>query len=200
MIVYIETNFLMGAAMGRDDRWEALFDLPVERARVVMPSICLMEALSAFEDEQKRRNRFGNQIDEQLTQLRRDLTSFHATALLHALEQARVHNQNLANDIERRLMTVIERLTVRAELLPLNPATCLAGIRSALIDEPTDSFILATILEHAASCADERKCLLTANTKDFDADLARAAIAAAEIKFFARTTNLLGWLASQATR
>lgn len=199
MILYLETNFLMGVATGRDAEWASLLDTAEEAVRLVLPSICIMEALSAFEDEQKRRNRFGSQIDEHLTQLRRDLTSAHASALLQALEQARVHNQNLTNDITQRLFQAIDRLTGRAEMLPLNPATCRTAMRSVLLRDPTDSLILAVVLEHARLWPDQEKCLLTANTRDFAVNPARAALAAAGIKFFASTANVLGWISSRKT-
>jgi len=195
MILYLETNFIMGAATGRDAEADSLLSVPTDRLRIVIPSVCIMEALSAYEDERKRRNRLSGHIDEQVSQLRRDVTSLHAESLLQALEQARLHNENLLNDIERRLVEVVRRLAVRADLINLTPKNCLAG--TGLMDEPTDDLILTMILEHAAGCPQEPKALVTGNTKDFDADPVRGALAGAGIRFFATAKNFLGWLEAQ---
>ena len=60
-ILYIETNFLMSIATGRDpDANHLLLSVPTS-VRIAIPAICCMEALSALEDEIKRRNRFADE-------------------------------------------------------------------------------------------------------------------------------------------
>ena len=67
VIVYVETNFLMSMAMGREARGEDLLAAVSASVRVAIPSGCYMEAFSAFEDEQKRRTRFRAELDQQIT-------------------------------------------------------------------------------------------------------------------------------------
>jgi hypothetical protein len=55
VIVYVETNFLMSVAMGREARGDDLLTAVSASVRVAIPSGCYMESFSALEDEQKRR-------------------------------------------------------------------------------------------------------------------------------------------------
>ena len=87
VILYVETNFLMSVAMGREAKGNDLLAVITADFRVVIPSGCYMESFSAFEDEQKRRNWFKNELDQQIAQLRRDITSANAASLLANLEQ-----------------------------------------------------------------------------------------------------------------
>ena len=55
MILYLETNFIMGAAMGRDASADFLLRHTSAELRIALPAVCLMEAWSSFEDEQSLR-------------------------------------------------------------------------------------------------------------------------------------------------
>lgn len=88
--LYVETNFLMSVAMGREVKGNDLLAAITADFRVVIPSGCYMESFSAFEDEQRRRNGFKNELDRQIAQLRRDVTSANAASLLANLEQSRM--------------------------------------------------------------------------------------------------------------
>jgi len=70
VILYVETNFLMSVAMGRETRGDDLLAAVSTSLRVVIPSGCYMESFSAFEDEQKRRYWFRAELDKQMVQLR----------------------------------------------------------------------------------------------------------------------------------
>ena len=82
VIVYVETNFLMSVAMGREARGNELLAAVSASVRVAIPSGCDMESFSAFEDDQKRRKGFQAELDRQIGQLRRDTTSANAGTLL----------------------------------------------------------------------------------------------------------------------
>jgi rRNA-processing protein FCF1 len=56
VIVYVETNFLMSVAMGREARGDELLAAVSVSLRVAIPSGCYMESFSAFDDERRRRN------------------------------------------------------------------------------------------------------------------------------------------------
>ena len=88
VIVYVETNFLMGVATGREARGDDLLDAVSASVRVAMPFGCYMESFSAFEDERKRRNRFRAELEKQIAELWRDTTSPNAGTLLARLRRA----------------------------------------------------------------------------------------------------------------
>ena len=204
MILYIETNFLAGFAMGRDVHAEALLRVPPANLRIAVPAACFMEARSVYEDERKRRNAFENVLDSQLSQLRRDLTSVHATALLLHLEQAYAENVDLLNEIGVRLRDIQEKLAgsqtgfSAAEFLPLTPDLLTRSLADEPTKDPTDNLILAIIQEHALLNPSEGKAFLSGNTRDFDTPEIRARLASAGITdYFARTDAFLGWFQSQ---
>lgn len=108
VILYVETNFLMSVATGREANGNDLLAAITADFRVVIPSGCYMESFSAFEDEQKRRNGFKNELDQQIAPLRRDITSANAASLLANLEQSRIANDKLLNDVLARLFTFVD--------------------------------------------------------------------------------------------
>lgn len=143
-------------------------------------------------------------MNSQLSQMRRDLTSVHAKALLRNLEQALTENFDLLGDIERRLRTTLERLaglhvgSPAAEIIPLSAPTFINSIPKGLTDDPTDNLILAVIREHALQNPDEDKAFLSGNTRDFGTPEIRALLASVGITdYFARTEAFLGWLGAQ---
>ena len=62
MILYVETNFPMSIATGRDPQANTLLLNTPASVRIAIPSTCFMEALSALEADQKYRRRFGNEL------------------------------------------------------------------------------------------------------------------------------------------
>jgi hypothetical protein len=184
----------MSAAMGREAQGDDLL-AAAAAFRVAIPSGCSMESFSAFEDEQKRRHGFRAELDKQIGQLRRDTTSANAGTLLRQLEESRIANDQLLNDVQARLFQVVERAAEVLELIPETTAIVRHAISSGLIADPTDNLILSAILDHARSFPDAIKALLTENAKDFDTQEVREALASAGIgKSFRSIANPLGWL------
>ena len=201
VIVYVETNFLMSVAMGREGRGDDLLAAVSASVRVAIPSGCYMESFSAFEDEQKRRNWFRAELDitphKQIVQLRRDTTSANAGTLLRRLEESRIANDQLLNDVQARLFQLVDRAAGILESIPETPAIIQRAVTAMLIPDPTDNLILHSILDHAGRFPGATKALLTDNTRDFDTEDVQAALAAAGINRPLRSvTNVLGWLGS----
>jgi hypothetical protein len=197
VVVYVETNFLMSVAMGREARGDELLAAVAPSLRVAIPSGCYMETFSAFEDEQRRRNWFRAELEKQIGQLRRDTTSANAGALLGRLEESRIANDELLNDVQARLFQVVDRAAAILEPIPESAAIIHRALTSMLIPDPTDNLILYSILDHASRFPQATKALLTDNTKDFDTQEVRSALAAVGInKYFRSVANLLGWLGS----
>jgi hypothetical protein len=197
VIVYVETNFLMSVAMGREARGDDLLAAVSASVRVAIPSGCYMESFSAFEDEQKRRNRFRAELANQIVQLRRDTTSANARTLLARLQESRIANGELLNDVQARLFQFVDRAAAMLEPIPQTPAVIQRAVTAMLIPDPTDNLILHSILDHADRFTGATKALLTDNTRDFDTEDVQAALAAAGInRPFRSVANVLGWLGS----
>ncbi len=57
MILYVETNFAMSIATGRDPQANTLLLNTPTSVQIAIPSVCYMEALSVLEAHQKSRLR-----------------------------------------------------------------------------------------------------------------------------------------------
>ena len=197
VIVYVETNFLMSVAMGRERMADELLSAVSASVRIAIPSSCYMESFSAFEDEQKRRNRFRGELDKQIGELRRDTTSQNAGALLSRLEESRIANDRLLNDVQVRLFQLVDRAASILEPIPETPAIIHNAVSAMLIPDPTDNLILHSILDHAGRFPEAAKAILTENASDFEIEDVLAALADAGIqKSFRSVENVLGWLGS----
>ncbi|MBD2045820.1 DUF4935 domain-containing protein [Coleofasciculus sp. FACHB-64] len=196
MILYVETNFLMSIATGRDSQANTLLQNPTASVQIAIPSICCMESLSALEDEIKRRNRFMNELNNQISQLRRDVTSSHAKSLLSHLEQSLIENEALLNDVENRLFQVLDHLNTKAEMIPLTGDMLQESLDTRLIEkDPTDNLILHCILNHARLHPTDRKVFLSANVKEFKLLQVQAALQnAGVVKYLTCTQDFFGWL------
>ncbi|MEG4440250.1 PIN domain-containing protein [Microcoleus sp. AT9_B5] len=198
-ILYIETNFLMSIATGRDpDANNLLVSVPTSVSTAI-PSICCMEALSALEDELKRRNRFVGEMEKQISQLKRDKTSPSAQSLVFHLEESLTENEALINDINARLFAALDLLATKIEMIQLTDILR-ESLNSIFIEEdPTDNLILHCILNHAQLHPNEVKVFLSNNTKEFGLQKVRDALREVGItKYFSRTEDFLGWLQSQS--
>ncbi|CAA9293761.1 hypothetical protein AVDCRST_MAG92-4535 [uncultured Coleofasciculus sp.] len=69
-----------------------------------------MEALSTLEHELKYRKRFTKELELQITQLKRDKTSSPAKSLLYHLEQSKIENQSLLNDVQTLFLMLLTKL------------------------------------------------------------------------------------------
>ncbi len=203
-ILYLETNFIIGASLGRDKKAEALLQVSSADLQIILPSICIMEAWSVFEDERKRRNAFRQTMVQQIGQLRRDETSSHAKALLQHLQQASTENDDLLNDVEGRLRDILSKLSglqpgfSTANLLPLTQEMFQNSIPAGPTKDSTDNLILAMILAHANENPADEKVFLSGNIKDFQTPEIEVLLAAAAINhYFARTEDFLGWFSAQ---
>jgi hypothetical protein len=189
----------MSIATGRDIQAHNLLSVPPSSVHIAIPSICCMEALSALEDELKRRNRFENDLNLQISQLQRDTTSAHAKSLLSYLEQSLDENKALVNDVQERLFQALEQISVNAEMIALTVDTIQQSLNTAFIEkEPTDNLILCSILKDAPLYPTEVKVFLSGNIKEFGTIEVRQALNDAGVRYFSATQSFIGWLNSQS--
>jgi hypothetical protein len=195
--LYVETNFLVGVATGRDVA-ASLLDDPAPPVRLVIPGICFLEALAWMEGDARRRRESGRQWRDQIKQLDRDLTSPFARNLRTHLAQAINENDWLSTDVSNRLYRAISALSTRALILNITAEVLGASRGDVLIGESTDNLILHAILDHARSTPAARKGFFSENKNDFDGQPAQDALRAAGVEYFRRAEAAIGWVGSPA--
>ena len=196
-VLYLETNFPVGIATGRDPRAADLFDLDPARCRIAIPDICCMEALSWLEGERKRSNRFRSTIIDQIVQLKRDATWVSAGSLSSHLDRARIESGEWLEAISARLEDALDRLSLSSELIAPGANSLREARGAKLLAEPTDNWIEHAILGHARADRAEHKAFLSGNFSDFDQPAVRAPLAeAGVIRYFRKAEDALGWLGS----
>jgi hypothetical protein len=139
-------------------------------------------------------------LKHQISQLNRDQTSEDASYLLRLLEDSKIKNEDWLNDIQTRLITALEQLAERTEMIHLTSNILQESLNTPLIEkDPTDNLILHCILDHARQNFTDTKVLISGNTKDFGTSEVQEALHNAGIvKYFASTRSFLGWLESQS--
>lgn len=189
----------MSIATGRDSQAVTLLKNTALSAHIAIPDICCMEALSALEDELKRRNRFASELNMQISQLKRDQTSPYAKSLLSHLEQSLIENKALLNDIQDRLFDALDHINTKVEMITLTVDVLQASLKIPFIEkDPTDNLILHCILANARLQPNEIKVFVSSNTKDFGTQEVQEALRNADVNhYFTHTQDLLGWLRSQ---
>lgn len=197
-IIYIETNFLMSIATGREAEAIMLLRDLSSSVQLAIPSVCYMEAWSAFEDELKRQNSFKEQLSRQISETKRDVTSEKVASLSFHLEESLVYYLERIDEIELRLREAISLMSENAEMIVLNSEIIQATLNTPLIKkDPTDNLILHCILSHARSHSRETKVFLSGNVKEFGLPEVQDVLREAGItKYFSVTKNFLCWLQS----
>lgn len=176
MILYIETNFILSIATGRDPQANNLLLNTPSSVVIAIPSVCFMEALSASEADLKYRRRFIDEMRLRLSDAKRNTTSQYARSLAFHLEQAIDENKELLKEVESNLISAVNQLSTKAEIIALNTDMVQASLQSSLTQEPTDQLILNCIVNHANLHLTEAKVFLSGNTKDFNKPEVRDAL------------------------
>ncbi len=110
MILYVETNFILSIASGKDAQaMQFLQNARNASVTVAIPTSCYMEALVAFEEDRKRRNNFRELLNIELTQARRDQTAIKIRSRISALEQSGIAYDALFNEVESRFLAAATR-------------------------------------------------------------------------------------------
>ncbi len=197
LILYIETNLLMGIATGRDPNGYELLSRQ-GRVRVVLPLVCIMEALKVLDSLQTQRDQLRNSLAKLISQLRRDKTSEQAGGWLSHLDLARVANDKILEGIMLRLFEAILAFGRRAELIGLDTEILEKSLEMKPIgDDSADNLIFHCILAHARSNQGASKVLLTGDREHFGKTEVIEQLSAAEVKILFTTDDFLGWLSSQ---
>lgn len=202
--LYIETNFFIGFAKSQDEDSEKLVNnISSDRStliKIVTPSVCCMESLSVLNDEISKSNRFQDNLDFERKKLKGDKNSQYSREIQRCLQEAKIKNEARLNEINNRLVQVLEWATMNVELIQLEPDILSTSLQEQLIADQTDNLILHCILDHARTypntSLDDKKILLTANSKDFGTPEIKIILQEVGIKYLTRTEEFLGWLQS----
>ena len=203
--LYVETSLPMSAAMGRDpDAMRLLQSVTQAQAppqplahQIVVPAACLMEAFSAFQRQRSQHNQFSDDLRRWAVQLRRDVTSGAAAAMLRHVVEARGEANRLLDDMQSRLALAVEELCRGAVVIPVEPGVVLDSLRAQHLRQMTDNLILHAVLADARARPAGRKALLTGNTNDFEDPQVLALLQAAGVEGPLSTAGeALEWLAA----
>lgn len=206
LILYIETNFLMTVAKGRDLEAEKLLLNPPSSIRIVLPAICYVEAINIYRIDKQNQLKFQAEIEKQINEAMRDKTSVHAKSFLVSLEKASIENLLLLNDVQNRLSSTIDLLLENAETINFQNSIIQEICSQVFLETETllikndlmDNLILQCIVSHANQHTHEPKAFISGNTKDFGKQNVQQTLNSAGIEYFSSTKNFLGWLESQS--
>jgi len=198
--VYIETNFFNNFAKDKEQEPQKLVKYLNKVTlfnQIVSPAICLMKSLSILEDE-RNYNTFKLRLAEEISEVKVDINSNYSKQVIKSyLEQLKIQNNTRINDISIRLFEVIKWAAINVELINLKPSILISSVNQEFIPEPTDNLILHCILDHAKTCSDDQKILLTGNYQDFGTKEIRQILGAVGIKKYVSTSkDFFGWLES----
>ena len=194
VFLYVETNFPMSCATGRSPEADIILRDRPPSLRLIIPSVCFMEALSVFEAEERRHRRQLDSLSLQLKEVKRNVLSSIIPSLADHLDRASDESALLFEEFEARLFQALELLGSGAELIHPTPVILLASRANLLVEDPTDNLILASVLDHAKNHPSETKAFLSENRKDFDTNSgARSAIREAGVRYFADASKCLEW-------
>ena len=199
IILYLETNFILGMAKGRNGAMENIWQNPPEKLTIAMPSICLMESFVAWEKEQKRSQSFSQAMKIEINEARRNVRSEDAPSVVDLLGRGALVYDNLWVDLDERFKNVFETLQNRVELIYPK----IENVRSTLNEpwlnqksERRDDFILQCILDHADSNSDKTKAFFSENNKQFGKSVVLNVLREKGVRYFNNRENLQGWLES----
>lgn len=199
MILYVETNFLISIATGRDIAAQDLLMHTPPSVKLTMLSICYIEALTTLEKEEQYSKTFLRDLDNRISEAGRDQTSAHAGLLRSLLEETRISFTQRLNDIQTRFYDALNLLCSKAEMITLNNDIIQNSLDKNMLEkELIDRLILNYIVYHASLYSAENKVFLSCNSKDFGKPEVREALSnAGIIQYFSNTQAFLGWFRSQ---
>jgi len=185
----------MGAVLGQDALAEDLLSSSSSEVELAIPSVCLMEAISAFDRKKSEREQLASELDRQLKQVRRSGEILVAQQLKALLIEANLTNTKLLDECFQRLDDFLVRVARRAEMIPLSAEAVEHMVRLSHETEldRDDALILACVLSHSKEHRSPQRAFLTGNIIDFDVGPVRSLLEDNGVKLFSSTEKVLGW-------
>lgn len=202
VILYLETNFIIAMAKGRNGLGDNIWQNSPENLTIAMPSICLMESLVAWEKEQKRSQSFRQAVLIEISEAQRNVRSEDARSMADFLDRSVITHEKLLLELENRFENILEILKNRVELIEPKIENFQSTLKEPWLSkksERRDDFILQCILDHAGSNLDKIKAFFSENSKQFGQSAVRDVLRETGIRYFSNLENLQGWLLSLET-
>jgi hypothetical protein len=206
VIVYIETNLLIGLTLGQEPEAADLLDEAARKAdlQLAIPSICLMEATATIKARVLEGVELRRRLEIEMTQLRRNRTSAVAKRLLDRLSEASPASEKYTDGIMADFQEVVRQIRSTATMIPLTKPSLKRGFSSIIVEAKhqklilPDNLILHCILDHARRHPTASRAFLSGNSLEFSRPEVQAALKAGGIdKYFSEAKNALGWYRSQ---
>ena len=181
--------------MGQDSSADVLLSSAEANLRLAIPSVCLMEAISAFDWKRRERNELSNELDRQLTQLQRSGEIPIPQQLASELVKADLSNDKLSSELLQRLDDYLLRVAIRAELIHVSLPILQHQLQLVRETESDcdDALILSSIVDHSKGQTADKQAFLSGNINDFRKPAVKEVLADARVRLFSSTERVLGW-------
>ena len=206
VIVYIETNLLIGLTLGQEPEAVDLLDEAAGKSdlQLAIPSICFMEATATIKGRVHEWVELRRRLVSEVTQLQRNRTSAVAERLLDLFIAARPTIDDYTETVMSDFRGIVRRVQSTASLIPLTKPSLRRGFSSIIVEAKLknlilpDNLILHCILDHSRRQPGLRKAFLSGNSLEFSRPEIQAALKAGGIdKYFSEAKNALGWYRSR---
>jgi PIN domain len=206
VIVYIETNLLIGLTLGQEPEAVDLLEEAAGKSdlQLAIPSICFMEATATIKGRVNEWVELRRRLVSEVTQLQRNRTSAVAERLLDLFIAARPTIDDYIETIMSDFRNIVRRVQSTASLIPLTKPSLRRGFTSIIVEAKhknlilPDNLILHCILDHSRRQPAASKAFLSGNSLEFSRPEVQAALKAGGIdKYFSEAKNALGWYRSR---
>jgi hypothetical protein len=193
-------------ALGQEPEAADLLDEAARKPdlQLAIPSICLMEATVTMTSRVHEYVELRRRLQDELTQLKRNLKSAAAQQLLDRLDVAGLACGDYIDAIVVDFQDVVRRVRSTARMIPLAKSSLKSGFSSIIVEAKQkdlilpDNLIIHCILDHARKNPAASKAFLSGNRLEFTRPAVMTALKAAGIdKYFTDAKNALGWYRSQ---
>jgi PIN domain len=199
ILLYLETNFLIGHAKYQDDasKLQEIVKGNTGSLQIVIPSSCFMEALSVLEDERGRNEKFRRQTEDLTREVKSIEYSEEAKKVSSDLNRIRIESARIFENIQERLDEILKWTLNSTIIIPFDANVAMNSLNKIYIEDPTDNLILHTILSHAHT-AKGGKVFLSGNHRDFGQKTVKGVLSSEGIhKYVTKVDEFLGWFSSQ---
>lgn len=200
MLVYIETNLIVGIAIGREINANLLLSRINPECRLFVPSVCLLEALIALEGQQNQLKKLTESLDMSISQIERSPQRSTSNEM-RSLTECRDAAGRLLDRLKPDLSNAIGEVFQVAEVITPSAYHVQKTLDNPILKRNKalrDNLILECILEHATTQSDTQKAFLSSNTKEFGSEEALFALRTSGLIYFSNTNSLINWIDSQS--
>jgi len=186
VFLYIETNGIMSLTQKRNPAIESLLSNLPNDVQLILPSICYMEALFAFQQDKKRRKEFDRDLAIEINEAKRSNLTV-SQLVMNDLKQSQERYDTLSEQLNTEFIESLMFLASRLTLIHPQPDTLVRTLVDPKLNKFTerrDDLILRCIVEHAQNHSSERKAFFSENTKQFGQQPVREVYREVEITYF----------------